>query len=343
MLEELNIFIIGIATGLFGLTSALYLLVFKKNRLRTVLGVILAIYALYIGKDIIYYTDMISGDPLMYRILMSIDNWAVPLYVIYAFEIMMPGRMTFWRNALLLSPFILLTALFIILQEEWLYELLIAFSSIYTSCCMLIVLVMTVRYRKQLVSNRSDITHMDVRWMWLSIALFVPNLVLWTCLSMRLDYALDGLYYIILSVSWGIVSYNTYFYRPLASMERTLDRTMADSTYPFAGRLRTMAEDGYFVRTPGLTLTELASELGTNRTTLSSYINNELRTTFYDYVNGQRVRHACRLMSDVSHKYSNEQIAELSGFNSLSTFRRAFIKINGVSPSQYRSRLQRSR
>ena len=88
-----------------------------------------------------------------------------------------------------------------------------------------------------------------------------------------------------------------------------------------------------------LPLAELAAELGTNRTTLSSYINSSLGTTFYDYVNSSRLEYTEKLLSDPDAKYSVEQLAELSGFNSLSTFRRAFGKKYGMSPQQYRERV----
>ena len=107
----------------------------------------------------------------------------------------------------------------------------------------------------------------------------------------------------------------------------------------FSEKLARLAADGYFVRTPHLTLAELAADLGTNRTTLSSYINNGLGTTFYDYVNSNRLEYTEKLLSDPGTKYSAEQLAELSGFNSLSTFRRAFSKKYGISPQQYRERV----
>lgn len=338
MLQNLTILVMGMAAGLFGLSSCLYLMNVRHKRINAVLGVILGLYALYIAKDVLYFTEMVNASPYLYRILLSVDNWAVPLYVIYAFEILSPGKMTLAKDVLLLLPFILLSALYAIFPYDWVYSILIYFSSFYSAFFILLILFMTVKYRKVLVDNRSDITHMDIRWMWASIALLVPNLILWTVLSSRLDYYLDIYYYVLLSLTWGVVAYKTYFYRPLATVEFQREAVSSGPQCHFAGKLGRLAEDGYFVRTPGLTLTELASELGTNRTTLSSYINNELHTTFYDYVNGVRVQHASRLMSDAAHRYSTEQVAGLSGFNSLSTFRRAFIKKYGVSPSQYRER-----
>ena len=69
-------------------------------------------------------------------------------------------------------------------------------------------------------------------------------------------------------------------------------------------------------------------------TLLSAYLNGELNTTFYDYVNGYRVREACRLIDSGTRKTLAE-ISELSGFNSLSTFNRAFSRHAGMSPSEY--------
>ena len=187
--------------------------------------------------------------------------------------------------------------------------------------------------------NRSDITHMDIRWMWVSIALFLPNLLLWTFLSARLDYVMDSVYYLTLTVSWSIVAYNTYYYIPLTQGELKPDVSGADGPWHFAGKLKELTAGEYFIRSAHLTLTDLAAELGTNRTTLSNYLNQELGTTFYDYVNSRRLLEAEHLLSDRSVHYSTEHLAELSGFNSLSTFRRAFFKKHGLSPQQYRTKL----
>lgn len=88
MYKDVTIMINGMAAGLFGLTSALFLFVFRRTHLRTVLGAILAIYTLYLTKDVIYAYDVIANDDYLYRMLLSIDNWVVPLYVIYAVEVL---------------------------------------------------------------------------------------------------------------------------------------------------------------------------------------------------------------------------------------------------------------
>lgn len=342
MLQNITVLVNGMAAGLFGLSSILFLFVFERKRLRTVLGIVLAVYTLLFIKDIIYFCPAVAENGFLYRVLLSIDNWAVPLYVIYAFEVIAPGRMTAWRTACLLLPFPMLTFLYLCFPTEAVYSFSVAFSALFSAACMSVVLFLTFRYRRMLKDNCSDITNMDIKWMWVSIALFLPNLVLWTLVSARYDCLLDSVYYVTLSLSWGIVAWNTYYYIPLSSEDMSCSAQNLQ-TYPethFSARLEELASQDYFVRSPRLTLSELASCLGTNRTTLSNYLNSELGTNFYDYINSHRLAHAESLLSDLSVKYSTEALAELSGFGSLSTFRRAFFKKHGMTPQEYRRRLE---
>ena len=86
-----------------------------------------------------------------------------------------------------------------------------------------------------------------------------------------------------------------------------------------------------------LTLQKLAICLGTNRQYLSNYINQEKAMTFYDYINDFRLEEAKNLLDglDEGRQYSIEEISNLSGFNSYSTFLRAFAKKYGQTPSKY--------
>jgi AraC-like DNA-binding protein len=87
---------------------------------------------------------------------------------------------------------------------------------------------------------------------------------------------------------------------------------------------------------PDLTLDLLAAELSLNPNHLSQLINEELKVTFYDYVNTLRVREFERLAaSPDSRKFTLLALAYHSGFNSKSTFNRYFKKVTGKSPSEY--------
>ena len=88
---------------------------------------------------------------------------------------------------------------------------------------------------------------------------------------------------------------------------------------------------------PKLTVIDLAAAICTNKTYLSLYLNNTLHTTFYDYVNKYRIEEACGIMKEMSaeNKMMIAEVATASGFNSLSSFNRYFMKMKGISPSEF--------
>lgn len=103
----------------------------------------------------------------------------------------------------------------------------------------------------------------------------------------------------------------------------------------FAERLYLLFEKEHVYLNPRLRLSELATLLGTNRTYLSQYFNQNCESTFYDFVNDYRIHHAKLLLHSTDDTL--ETIAMNSGFNSLSTFRRAFVQREGMSPIEFRA------
>lgn len=99
-------------------------------------------------------------------------------------------------------------------------------------------------------------------------------------------------------------------------------------------RMKVLFDEDKIYLDPELRLSALAVQLGTNRTYMSNYFNQYCGTSFYDYVNRFRLEHSKNLLTDSDYTY--EVIASMSGFNSLSTFRRAFQMMYGCSPKQWR-------
>lgn len=103
----------------------------------------------------------------------------------------------------------------------------------------------------------------------------------------------------------------------------------------FAERMYLLFEKEHVYLNPRLRLSELAMLLGTNRTYLSQNFNQNCESTFYDFVNDYRIHHAKLLLHSTDDTL--ETIAMNSGFNSLSTFRRAFVQREGMSPIEFRA------
>jgi AraC-like DNA-binding protein len=118
------------------------------------------------------------------------------------------------------------------------------------------------------------------------------------------------------------------------SVGNEADDDATQQAYHFADRFEMVFNKGKIYLNATLTLNDLARELGTNRTYLPNYLNRELHTTFYEYVNQWRVRRAKELMRETDMLL--EEVALQSGFNSMSSFRRYFSAHTGMSPLEYR-------
>lgn len=87
---------------------------------------------------------------------------------------------------------------------------------------------------------------------------------------------------------------------------------------------------------PKLTLLELAEMLETNTNTLSRVINEGYGCNFYDYVNKYRIEEFKKLVNQDNYKnLTFLGIAYEVGFNSKTTFNRAFKKLEGITPREY--------
>ena len=84
-----------------------------------------------------------------------------------------------------------------------------------------------------------------------------------------------------------------------------------------------------------LKLSDVAAAVGSNRTAVSNCINQQRGCTFSQFINDYRIAHAKQLMSN----QPNLKISEVwmaSGFNTESSFFRAFKSVTGTTPAEWR-------
>lgn len=122
-------------------------------------------------------------------------------------------------------------------------------------------------------------------------------------------------------------------------MKEQVNRKFDAKNLTMLERLHTIMEERQLYLNPNFSIIDLTNLLGTNRTYVSVYLNEVLGKSFFDFVNEFRLQVAEKMVCETNDNFRD--IAMRSGFNSLSTFRRAFVRKHGMTPGGYRARYGR--
>jgi AraC-like DNA-binding protein len=102
-------------------------------------------------------------------------------------------------------------------------------------------------------------------------------------------------------------------------------------------QLQRLFEKEQVYKNPDLKISDIAARLNTNRTYISTLINQEFACSFSTFVNKHRVEEAKKmLLSEECNNYCLEHISSHAGFGSLHSFIRVFKEIEGSTPGYYR-------
>ena len=341
MPEGLNIsaFLIGFSTAFFTFFS-LYILWFHKNRTRfqSVLGWIMAVWAVSNLKDLIitfpgmYTEEVLNG-------IMIFDGWLALTYTIFVFEVTMPGWTTLRRLLPLMLPFALFSAWHILTppsNANLVINAYVAFLWCYAWTIVIIGYIKLRRYVNYIRCNYSNIEDIDVSWLKPVFFFAIISQLTWLFASLYATVIVDILYYLSTLALWLMVFHYSWHFKPITIPEETIQQ-------PSIKPSLTISEEEFINHVVGkglylnknLTLTDLARSLKTNRTYMTSYLHTVHNQTFYDFINQLRIEKKSIPLMQEHPEYTLEYIAAESGFSSISTFRRAFSKFTGKTPSQY--------
>ena len=336
---NVSAFLIGVSTAFFAI-FAIHILFFRKKRTRfqTVLGWIMAIWAVWNLKDIIITFPGMYRDEVLDWIMM-IDGWSALTYTVFVFEVVMPGWVTLRKLFYLSLPFVIFTLLYIIEPAQW---VIYAYAAFLWCFAWAIVGIGYVKMKHQLSyvrKNYSNIDDIDVSWLKPVFFFAIASQLSWLFASLYATVMIDIIYYVLTILLWLMVLRYSWNFCPVAveiegKGSNGHDATSAALPIP-DGMLEQVVEEKrlYLVKT--LTLTDLAAAMGTNRTYVSNYLSQVRRQTFYDYINQMRIEKVSVPLLKKHPEYTLEYIANESGFASISTFRRAFQKLLGKTPRQF--------
>ena len=174
----------------------------------------------------------------------------------------------------------------------------------------------------------------------LSLSIVAANAMIWLSYATGsytsyISGALSFSFILYVSIVLAVNAKREHAASQLKNEARYQQKLHADDVDAMTQKLTRLMQDEQLFLNANLTLVQLAKKLGTNTSRLSQLFNDNLQTSFPTYLNTLRIAHAKTLLC-ADKKLSTEHIADLCGFNSLSTFYSAFKKITGTTPAQFR-------
>jgi AraC-like DNA-binding protein len=126
---------------------------------------------------------------------------------------------------------------------------------------------------------------------------------------------------------------------PIKNRENLEEKIITESDFILFKKIDNLVVQEKLFLNGQLTLTLLSKKMNVNQKYLSQAINNSKKISFTKYINELRIKHFIELLENKEcNHFSFEALARESGFNTTSTFNRAFKSITGLTPSQYQTR-----
>lgn len=339
--ERLFYFIHGLVTMYFLVAGWSRCVKPASSRLERLCGVLLLYWGFLEIKDLVFYAEPIFRDNFISDLLILVDMTAIPAGFCFVIELLDSGWCTFKRAAWLFVPYVVAIILFAILGSKWIFHGVFIYSVLYGLCQLIYIYFAVKRYNRMLNENYSNTEFLQVSWLLEVVVMLVVTFGAWSISCYFSSWVVDSCYQLLLLSMWVLVIYHADrqqvpSFEPTSPIKLPSNGVLNEALVTKLERLLT---DEKIWINPHLTLADLAAAVGTNRTYLSNYLNGSLNTTFYDYINGFRLEAALAMLNDPTSTATMVEIAEACGFNSISTFRRVFVKVKGCSLAEYRQRV----
>ncbi|MEE9364412.1 MAG: AraC family transcriptional regulator [Cellulophaga sp.] len=220
-----------------------------------------------------------------------------------------------------------------------------------------LILIELKKYKKILLENYSDKRYFNYKWLKQLIILlallfvfsFLRTAIIYfgineAILNVRIFHTI----LLLLFVTWVILKslYSPEIFKPIDTKHRLVkdlylenfnDKKSAKVYNEEILRLKSYIEKNQPFLRPSLTIKELANEIRMETQDLSILINRYIGKHFFDFINEYRIKMAIKILQNPNRKSSHilEILYEV-GFNSKSSFHRAFRKYTGKTPKEYR-------
>lgn len=262
-----------------------------------------------------------------------------PLYLIYLLSIT-SGRRFLGQRLFLIGPAFVIALLRYFVAQPWVDSLRQVVFIISVLGTAIYGLFQLIGFEKKLLDTYSELGKRSTRPIQLLLVCFVVTSILSAVFNIigKKAFLNDTLLISVPSILFSSMLFlvfligNKYTFS-MQTMEDEICATDIDDTEGIDDHanlrlaLHELMDEQHLYLRHDLKLPELAREVGTCRTYLSAYLNNEIKMSFSDYINSQRVKFAQELQRRCP-EMSEEEVADQSGFSSLITYRRNMAKFS---------------
>lgn len=342
MEREVIFYTYGLCTMFYAMMAWIFWRRSTERLSRLVICLMLIICAELV-KDLFFINDEINGKDWDWMLMTAVDMVAEPFYAFILIELCKPGTLS--RKTMILHevPFIMLPLLLFITRIELFYDILVGWSAVYGVYYAIWTLIEIPRYHKKLKERFSYEENINLNWLRVIMFSFFAILSLWVIDSLIVNIYIEAAYMIGSMVIWMFICAFIYRHESVMSELPAASTCVKDETPKDNEEINPedigikiehlmLIQKAYL--NPQLKLSDVARQIGSNRTYVSNWFNRNRQSTFFDYVNFLRIEHACRLLRETDTTLA--ATSEESGFNSKSAFYRLFRKMKGCTPNEYR-------
>lgn len=346
-----------------------------ENRAKRILGWGMYLWAFLsiVRVSVNLYLD--EGKEAFHPDILILGNFVTATLACYVIEVLRPGYLTLKRFSVFLSPITVSGLIFFgyrlgdgeihvyhSLAEFYQYfnfdVMMRSFFLLLTLFYMALPVYLVCKYSKQykefLIENVADPDEYDLDWLKKTMIVLILLYGFYIVLLLTAIPLLYVINKVVLLIVWYYFFYNAVFLKVIVlehsfrdgwdlpyqreeeNEEEEDDEQHGILSKRYADEVHAWFEKEKPYLREDLRLTDLQRVFPISRSYLSQLFNRELGQSFSDYVNQFRIEESKRLL-EAEPAASIQEVAERSGFHSISTFRRAFLKCTGTVPSEYKN------
>ena len=331
----------------------------KQNRMMQVLFIMFICLAVGFLKDSIFLSRIIGDKPFIDNMVGMFDLSVMLVVCNFFLEAVRPEstrKLSVWIYPVVELLFIPIYAIF---RKNEIVTVAFFFGYAAAVAKIIYVLIYSIRHRKFLADHYSYSDNISVRWVVISCLIYFVSVFIYAMAFSVSTWQSEVLYCVLTITVCSYMIYSALHHKVIMTSEEeeteigeALENTegymeettgvsapenIQNITEMIEHKLKQCMETDKLYLNPKLSLNNVAMEIGSNTKYLSLYLNHSLGCTFYDYINRFRVEESCRILEKMTDtgRINMTDVAEMSGFNSVSTFNRYFRSVMGITPKEY--------